>query len=146
MISKISDHLAEVVRVVDRFTTKVNPDDIIKFPLKSPKLYDGLSDEVLVELGRGLTDEVVEQLARLDNLPIIGLGNSPSEGDPNKKAADRNVKDDSSSQHRAEEEEGQDDEADDGVGGEEEQNDESETGKTVRFKPPEARNNQSCSP
>ena len=99
--------------------------------MKTPKLYDGLSEEVLVELGRGLTDEVVEQLARLDDLPIIGLGNSSSEEDPNKKASDKGVKDDASGPDRAGEE---DDDADDGVGGEDEQNEERELGKTVRFK------------
>ena len=77
VVSKISDHLAEVVRVVDRFTTKVNPDDLLKVPLETPSLYDGLADEVLVELGKGLTDEVMEQLARLDNFCLLYTSPSP---------------------------------------------------------------------
>ena len=75
-------------------------------------------------------------MARLDDLPIIGLGNSSSEGDPSEKATDKKVKDDASSPNKAGEEDGLEDEADDGVGGEDEQNEEGETGKTVRFKSP----------
>ena len=103
--------------MVDRFTTKVNPDELLKVPLKTPSLYDSLADKVLVELRKGLTDEVVEQLVRLDDLPIIGLDNSTSEEKPDGKASDRKMKDDSSSLDKAEKEDGNDDEVDDGPGG-----------------------------
>ena len=79
IISGISDHLVQVVRIVDRFTTRVNPDDVVKIPFDQPPLYEGLEEEILVELGKGLTDEVVERLTELDSLPLIGLGNPTSD-------------------------------------------------------------------
>ena len=101
-------------------------------PFDLPPIYEGFEREILVELGKGLTDEVVERLTELDALPLIGLGNSMSEDERaeiehrgNAKAAPPPVPPD------REQEIG--DEADEGLNFDDEDPASGEQGKTVRF-------------
>ena len=88
-----------------------------------------------MELGKGLTDEVVQRLTELDSLPLIGLGNSTSEGGE-AEMQDAELKDEKReafSPANLAREEATGDDADDGAVFEDEDPSLGEPGKTVRF-------------
>ena len=81
VIVEVKSHLIEVVRLVDRFFTRVNPDDVVKVPLGQPPEYEGLNSEVLKELGRGISENALKLVAKLDTLPVPDHENPEEELD-----------------------------------------------------------------
>ena len=118
MITEVNDHLIGVTRVVDRFHTRVNPNDVVKFRPGNPEIFQNIPEEVLKELEGGINATNLVRLGKLDSLPLLSLPPVDQMGenksDPEKEQGERE-----------EEEEEQEEEQDAGVFEEGE--------KTVRF-------------
>ena len=77
MIEAVRSHSVDVVRLVDRFRTRLHPDAIKLFKnmASDDPLFSNLPSSVRTELGRPLTAEQLRALAIADDLPLLFVEN-----------------------------------------------------------------------
>jgi hypothetical protein len=75
IVTNAKSHIVYLVRMTDRFETRVSVDDCYKYEADDPKwkLHHDIPKEVLVELGRPISTEMLIQLERADTFPLLML-------------------------------------------------------------------------
>ena len=71
VVTGFNQNILYLTRVVDKFETRVNPQDAVKYQPSDQSLFEDIPVEIRRELGSTLTPAKILKLAEVDSLPLL---------------------------------------------------------------------------
>ena len=70
-MTAVKSNWIELVRVTDRFQTRVAPADVVPFHSSDDPIFADIPAEVMAEIGTPLSADNIKNLAKVDELPLL---------------------------------------------------------------------------
>ena len=71
LVTAVKSNWIELVRVTDRFQTRVAPADVVPFHSSDDPIFADIPAEVMAEIGTPLSADNIKNLAKVDDLPLL---------------------------------------------------------------------------